>query len=104
MKLFRSKQDADFDQAVSELRAQEPDAKTLSLSAERVWQRLQTGESAEVPTAAPQPIRGCADIRALLTAFHQHALPPARPLIVRDHLPQCASSPPYPSSPPSAGS
>src|ERR1700719_2054884 len=91
MKLFRSKQDADLNQAISELRAQEPDAKTLSLSAERVWQRLQTGEAAELPTAAAQPIRGCADIRALLTAFHQQALPAARALIVRDHLRECVS-------------
>src|SRR5258707_10034075 len=91
MKLFRSKQDADFDQAISELRAQEPDAKTLSVSAERVWQRLQTGEAAEVPTAGAPPIRGCADIRALLAAFHQQQLPAARALIVRDHLRECAS-------------
>jgi hypothetical protein len=91
MKLFRSKQDADFDQAISELRAQEPDAKTLSASAERVWQRLQTGEGAEVSTALAQPIRGCADIRALLPALHQQQLPAARALIVRDHLRECAS-------------
>src|ERR1700731_1582650 len=91
MKLFRSKQDADLEQAISELRAQEPDAKTLSLSAERVWQRLQTGVGAEVATAAAQPIRGCADIRALLTAFHQQTLPTARALIVRDHLRECVS-------------
>src|SRR5258708_12323583 len=63
----------------------------LAASAERVWQRLQTGEGAEVPTAAAQPIRGCADIRALLAAFHQQQLPAARALIVRDHLRECAS-------------
>src|SRR5258708_26989260 len=91
MKLFRSRQDADLDQAISELRAREPDAKTLSASTERVWQRLQTGEGAEVPTAAAQPIRGCADIRALLAAFHQQHLPAARALIVQDHLRQCPS-------------
>src|SRR5258707_15673551 len=91
MKLFRSRQDADLDQAISELRAREPDAKTLSASTERVWQRLQTGEGAEVPTAAAQPIRGCADIRALLAAFHQQQLPAARPLIVKDQLRECAS-------------
>src|SRR5258708_25743398 len=91
MKLFRSKQDADFDQAISELRAQEPDAKTLSASADRVWQRLQTGGGQEVEADTLQPIRGCADIRSLLPAFHQHVLPAARALIVRDHLRECAS-------------
>src|SRR2546429_2111205 len=88
MKLFRSKQDADLEQAISELRAQEPDAKTLSLSAQRVWQRLQTGQGA---ISAVQVIRGCADIRSLLPAFHRQELPQARALIVRDHLRECVS-------------
>src|SRR6266699_1901737 len=88
MKLFRSKQDADLEQAISELRDQEPDAKTLSLSGQRVWQRLQTGQRA---ISAVQLIRGCADIRSLLPAFHRQELPQARALIVRDHLRECLS-------------
>src|SRR5437870_10621534 len=88
MRLFRSKQDADLEQAISELRAQEPDAKTLSGSAQRVWQRLQTGQGA---ISAVQVIRGCADIRSLLPAFHRQELPQARALIVRDHLRECVS-------------
>src|SRR5437879_1392784 len=88
MRLFRSKQDADLEQAISELRAQEPDAKTLSRSAQRVWQRLQTGEAA---SAEGQLIRGCADIRSLLPAFHRQELPQVRALIVRDHLRECVS-------------
>jgi hypothetical protein len=91
MKLFRSKQDANLDQAISELRAEQPDAKALSASAERVWQRLQTGEGEEVATSPLQPIRGCADIRSLLPAFHRRDLPPARALIVEDHLRECVS-------------
>ena len=75
MKLFRSKQEVDLEQAISELRAQEPDAKMLSVSAERVWKRLQTGDGAEVATSAVQLIRGCADIRSLLPAFHRQELP-----------------------------
>src|SRR5690242_19668835 len=88
MNLFRSKQHADLDQAISELRAQEPDAKTLSESAERVWERLQIGEGA---TSAVRAIRGCVDVRALLPAFHRQELLPARALIVRDHLRECVS-------------
>jgi hypothetical protein len=91
MKLFRSKQDAKLDQAISELRGEQPDAKTLSASAERVWQRLQTGEVEEAATSALQPIRGCADIRSLLPAFHQRELSPSRALIVEDHLRECVS-------------
>ena len=91
MKLFRSKKDACLDQAISELRAQEPDAKALAASAGRVWQRLQTGESAEAAATALQPIRGCTDIRSLLPAYAQQELPPARALLVRDHLQECVS-------------
>jgi hypothetical protein len=91
MKFFRSKQDARLNQAISELRGEQPDAKTLSSSAERVWQRLQSGEGEEAATNALQLIRGCADIRSLLPAFHQQALPPARALIVQDHLRECVS-------------
>jgi hypothetical protein len=90
MKFFRSKQDARLDQVISELRGEQPDAKKLSASAERVWQRLQTGE-AEKAASALQPIRGCADIRSLLPAFRQHKLAPARALIVEDHLRECVS-------------
>lgn len=91
MKFFRTRQDDQLDRAISELRGQEPDAKTLSAAGERVWQRLQTGEGAELATDGLQPIRGCADIRALLPAFHQQALAPARALLVRDHLRECVT-------------
>jgi hypothetical protein len=91
MNFFRSKQDARLDQAISELRAEQPDAKTLSASAERVWQKLQAGVGEEATAGALPPIRGCADIRRMLPAFHQQELPPARALIVEDHLRECVS-------------
>ena len=91
MKLFRSKQDVHLDRAICELRSEQPDAKTLSASADRVWQLLQTSEGQQAAANALQPIRGCADIRSLLPAFHQHELPPARVLIVEDHLRECVS-------------
>ncbi len=91
MKLFRSKKDDCLDRAISELRGEQPDAKTLSASAERVWQRLQAGEGEDAATSALQPIRGCADIRSLLPAFRRQELPPARALIVEDHLRECVT-------------
>jgi hypothetical protein len=91
MNFFRSKQNDPLDQAISELRAEQPDAKTLSASAERVWQKLQAGMGEDAATSALQPIRGCADIRALLPAFHQQELPEARALIVEHHLKECVS-------------
>ncbi len=91
MNFFRSKQNDPLDQAIFELRAEQPDAKTLSASAEHVWQKLQAGLGEDAATSALQPIRGCADIRALLPAFHQQELPEARALIVEHHLKECVS-------------
>jgi hypothetical protein len=91
MNFFRSKQNDPLDQAIFELRAEQPDAKTLSASAEHVWQKLQAGMGEDAATSALQPIRGCADIRALLPAFHQQELPEARALIVGHHLKECVS-------------
>src|SRR5271169_2788531 len=91
MKFFWSKKDDRLDQAISELRAEQPDAKVLSASAERVWQKLQAGLGDEATANTLQSIRGCADISALLPALHQQALAPARALIVEDHLKECVS-------------
>jgi hypothetical protein len=91
MKFFRSKRDALLDQAISELRAEQPDSKALSASAERVWQRLQEAAGETISPPALQLIRGCADIRALLPAFYKRELSPARALLVEDHLRECVS-------------
>lgn len=91
MKFFRSKEDARLDQAISELRGEQPDAKILAASAEHVWQKVQAGLGEEATAGALQSIRGCADIRAMLPAFHKQELPPARALIVEDHLKECVS-------------
>lgn len=91
MKLFRSKQDAQLEQAIFELRAQEPDAETLAASAERVWHRLQEAAGEEILANADQRIRSCSDIRSLLPAFYGHELTPARAILVEDHLRECVS-------------
>jgi hypothetical protein len=91
MKLFGSKKNEYLDRAISELRSEEPDSKTLSASADRVWQKLQVAEGEESASNALQPIRGCDDVRALLPAFHQGELAAARALLVEDHLRECAS-------------
>ncbi|MGB2652651.1 MAG: FecR domain-containing protein [Candidatus Acidiferrum sp.] len=91
MKFFRSREDIELERAITELRAEQLDAKTLSASAERVWQKLQAAEGAEVAANVQQAIRGCDDVRALLPAFHRQELAPARALIVEDHLRECVS-------------
>ena len=91
MSWFWSKKNSELDQAISELRGEELDEKALSASAERVWERLQSGEGDPIASGALQPIRGCADIRAQLPAYHKHELAPARALIVEDHLRECVA-------------
>lgn len=88
---FRSKRDSHLDQAIAQVREDQPDAVSLSASAERVWKRIQAGDG-DVAAAKPlQMIRGCADIRALLPAFYKHELQAARASIVEDHLRECVS-------------
>jgi hypothetical protein len=89
--LFRSTRDSYLDQALSEIRKDRPDAKTVSVSAERVWRRIQAGEGTMIASNSLRVIQGCADIRALLPAFHKHELRPARASIVEDHLRECVS-------------
>lgn len=89
MKWFRSKRDAFLEKAISELRSDEPDAKSLASSADRVWHRLQAAAGEEILSFADQPIRSCEDIRALLPAFYGEQLLPARALLVQDHLREC---------------
>jgi len=91
MSWFWSKKNSELDRVISEFRGQELDEKALSASAERVWERLQSGEGDPIASGALQPIRGCADIRAQLPAYHKHELAPARALIVEDHLRECIS-------------
>ena len=89
--LFRSKRDSRLDQAIAQVREDQPDAKSLSASAERLWRRIQAGEGDIASAKSPQVIQGCADIRALLPAFYEHELQPARASIVEDHLRECVS-------------
>lgn len=91
MKWFRSKRDTFLEKAISELRSDEPDGKSLASSADRVWHRLQTAAGEEILSFADQPIRSCDDIRALLPAFYAEQLVPARALIVQDHLRECGA-------------
>ncbi|HKW57032.1 MAG TPA: FecR domain-containing protein [Candidatus Acidoferrum sp.] len=91
MKFFRSKRDAVLDQAIQEIRALQPDAKTMSASAERVWERVLAAQGEQTASAPFQVIRGCADVRALLPAFYKRELSAARALLVEDHLQECVS-------------
>ena len=83
-----------FDRAVAAVRDDVPAGAQAAAARDRVWQRLQ-GAPASAPATllagAPlgSPIRGCADVRALLPAYRARTLPDAQELLVQDHLREC---------------
>jgi len=89
--LFDTKRDSCLDQAISQVREDQPDVESLAASARRVWQRIQAFEGDLAAAESPHVIQGCGDIRALLPAFYKHELRPARAAIVEDHLRECIS-------------
>jgi hypothetical protein len=78
-----------LDQAVKELRAEQPEPKALRAAGQRVWQRL----SEEVGTGAAvvNSIRSCADVRALFPQYRNGRLVEARRLLVEAHLHECVA-------------
>jgi hypothetical protein len=77
--------DLKLDDAVAAVREDEPGPAETAAAGARVWERI-TAPSA----AIANPIRGCADVQALLPAHRRRELPPARALLVEDHLHECA--------------
>jgi ferric-dicitrate binding protein FerR (iron transport regulator) len=78
-----------LDQALTAMRAEQPDQEIMNAAGERVWQRV----SQEAASAAAQveSIRGCEDIRKLLLQYRGGQLAPARALLVESHLHECVA-------------
>ncbi len=79
----------DLDDAIRAVRADEPDAGTLSQAAARVSQRVQLSAS-EIPSQTLQ-VRGCEDVQRLLPAFRAGKLPSERTLVIEMHLRDCVA-------------
>jgi hypothetical protein len=75
-----------LDDAVAAVRDDLPAPAETASAAARVWDRI-----AAPPADAAVRIRGCADVQALFTSHRRGELPPARALLVEDHLRECAS-------------
>jgi FecR-like protein/putative zinc finger protein len=75
-----------LNQALTQIRAEQPAAEIMEAAGERVWQRLgqETARSAAV-----ESIHGCEDVRALLPEYHSGKLTAARALLVEAHLHEC---------------
>jgi FecR protein/Putative zinc-finger len=86
-----------LDRAVDAVRVEAAPASEADAARRRVWQRLQDAQSAADTQSAPaavdsgKPIKGCADVRALLGAYRAGTLSPARQLLVQMHLRDCVT-------------
>ena len=80
---------AKLEQAVAELRGEQPDSGTMESAGERVWQHLSDEIHNGAPVAGVEAICGCADVRVLLPQYQAGRLSPARTLLVEAHLHEC---------------
>ena len=78
-----------LEQAVQELRAEQPEPEVLRAAGQRVWQSL--SEEAAAGAVAVNSIRGCADVHALLPQYRDGKLVEARRLLVEAHLHECVA-------------
>lgn len=67
-----------FDEELEAIRSESIGDEQVEAAAGRVWQRLQE-----------RPIQGCPDFQALLPDYRAGSLPPARKLLLEDHLREC---------------
>lgn len=74
-----------LEQAVADLRADQPDLEAIHTAGERVWQHL----SQSAPDATVENISGCAGVRSLLAQYRGGELSAARHLVVSAHLNEC---------------
>ncbi|HEX7287754.1 MAG TPA: zf-HC2 domain-containing protein, partial [Candidatus Angelobacter sp.] len=74
-----------LNQALAQMRAEQPAAETIEAAGDRVWQRL----GQETAHAAVESIHGCEDVRLLLPEYRSGKLTAARALLVEAHLHEC---------------
>src|SRR5262249_27596951 len=80
---------AHLDDAITEIKEQQPEAGTIRAASERVWKNLRQEIAAEPRVATS--IRGCDDVRSLLPQYRSGQLSPARALLVEAHLHECVA-------------
>jgi len=78
---------ARLEEAVAQVRADQPGMEAIQAAGERVWQRLT--EEVTAGAHAVNSIRGCEDVRSLLPHYLTGQLPAARAMLVEAHLHEC---------------
>lgn len=77
-----------LDRAISEIRSEALPPAAANEAAARVWARLSEAANA-APAAEIVSIRNCADFQALIPAYRDGTLSPARALLLTDHTHEC---------------
>ena len=80
--------DHKFDRLLSEIRNEHVDDQVVSQAGERVWSSI---TASPVVERNPQMLRSCEDFQALIPAYLDKNLVPARRLLFEDHLHQCVA-------------
>jgi hypothetical protein len=83
-----------LDRAISGIRNESIDPEAVRDAAGRVWARLSenaalSGDCEGVIRASGEELRSCADFQALIPAWRDGSLSPARALLLQDHTHEC---------------
>ncbi len=79
-----------LDDTLAEVRAERLDETTVNEATTRVWRRITAEKSAVASGIVPvDHIRGCDDFQALVPAYLEAKLSPARALLLEDHTHEC---------------
>jgi len=81
--------DKKFDQMLSAIRNEAVDEKVAAQAGERVWKSM-AGAPASVELES-RALRGCEDFQALIPAYLQKQLAPARAMLFEDHVHACVA-------------
>ncbi|HEY1528007.1 MAG TPA: FecR domain-containing protein [Candidatus Angelobacter sp.] len=79
-----------LDNALTAMRAEQPDQETMNAAGELAWQRVRE-EASFASITQVESIRGCEDIRKLLPQYRSGQMAPARALLVESHLHECVA-------------
>jgi hypothetical protein len=79
-----------IDKAITALRNEQPELKTMEAAGERVWSKLAAEPSEEFASAMAHHIRGCADVQSLLPMYVRGRMEGSKALLVGDHLRECS--------------
>ena len=85
----RNDHDQILDRAISQIAGGEPDPAVSAAAADRVWSRIASESAAAVGAAEVGEINSCDDYQALIPAYLEDVLPPARKMLLEEHTREC---------------